>query len=164
MGKDLNYLIREIYKNCMFELSEVEYEIESKDYNACKFTLNNKRIISRKAKKTPKKKGQFVTFWKRSENGPIAPFDETDQFDFFIVNVQTENNYGQFVFPKSTLIKNGIITSKNRPGKRAFRVYPKWDSVKSGQAEKTQKWQLDYFYPINDSTDLNSVMKLYNVK
>lgn len=164
IAKDLNYLISEVYKNCMFELSGVEYETESAEYNAYKFTLNGKRIIGRTAKKTPKKEGQFVTFWKRSENGPIAPYDESDQFDFFIVNVQMENKYGQFVFPKTILIKNGIISSRDRPGKRAFRVYPKWDNVKSRQAEKTQKWQLEYFYQINDSTDLNSVINLYNAK
>lgn len=71
---------------------------------------------------------------------------------------------GQFVFPKSVLIKKGIISTNQREGKRAFRVYPSWDIQKSKQAERTQKWQLEYFYPVNDSIDFDRVKELYSVK
>ena len=145
-------------------MSKFELEPESRDYYACQFELNEQKIRSRNAKITPKKVGQFVTFWKRNGIGPIEPFEEVDQIDFCVVNVRTEQEFGQFVFPKSILIKKGIITTKKKAGKRAFRVYPGWDHVNSRQAERTQNWQLNYFYKINKLTDLNKVKELYQVQ
>lgn len=139
-------------------------EPESKKYDACQFELNGLNIISRSAKTTPKKAGQFVTFWKRNGKGPIEPYNKNDRIDFYTVSVRTENEFGQFVFPKSVLIQKGIISTDRNEGKRAFRVYPNWDLAKNKQAERTQKWQLNYFYKINDSTDLNKVVKLYKNK
>lgn len=164
MDKNLNQIKTEIYDKCSLEISDFKIEAESKEYDACRFQLNGLNILNRNAKITPKKVGQFVTFWKRNENGPIEPFDENDQIDFYTVNVRTENEFGQFVFPKSVLIKKGIISTKKKEGKRAFRVYPNWDIAKNKQAERTQKWQLNYFYQINSSTDLQKVTELYNGK
>ena len=164
MDKNLNQIKTEIYDKCSLEISDFKIEAESKEYNACRFQLNELNILSRNAKITQKKVGQFVTFWKRNENGQIEPFDENDQIDFYTVNVRTENEFGQFVFPKSVLIKKGIISTEKKEGKRAFRVYPNWDIPKSKQAERTQKWQLNYFYQINGSTDLQKVTELYNGK
>ena len=164
MDKNLNQIKTEIYDKCSLEISDFIIEAESKEYDACRFQLNGLNILNRNAKITPKKVGQFVTFWKRNENGPIEPFDENDQIDFYTVNVRTENEFGQFVFPKSVLIKKGIISTEKKEGKRAFRVYPNWDIAKNKQAERTQKWQLNYFYQINSSTDLQKVTELYNGK
>src|SRR5690606_39355846 len=164
MNTNLNQIKTEVYDKCALKITEFGSEMESKEYDACRFKLNGMNIISRTAKVTPKKAGQFVTFWKRIGNGPIEPFNETDRIDFFVVNVRTETRFGQFVFPKSVLIKKGIISTENKEGKRAFRVYPNWDIVKNKQAERTQKWQLNYFYQINSSTDLQKVTELYNGK
>lgn len=164
MDKNLNQIKTEIYDKCSLEISDFIIETESKEYDACRYQLNGLNILNRNAKITPKKVGQFVTFWKRNENGPIEPFDENDQIDFYTVNVRTENEFGQFVFPKSVLIKKGIISTEKKEGKRAFRVYPNWDIAKNKQAERTQKWQLNYFYQINSSTDLQKVTELYNGK
>ena len=164
MDKNLNQIKTEIYDKCSLEISGFKIETESKEYNACRFQLNGLSILSRNAKITPKKVGQFVTFWKRKGNGPIEPFEENDQIDFYIVNVRTKNEFGQFVFPKSVLIKKGVLSTEKKEGKRAFRVYPDWDTVKSKQAERTQKWQLNYFYQINSSTDLQKVTELYDEK
>ncbi|WP_350287219.1 MepB family protein [uncultured Croceitalea sp.] len=164
MDSNLNQIKTEVYDKCSLDISEFETESESKEYNACRFELNGRNILSRNAKITPRKVGQFVTFWKRNGNGAIEPFDDSDRIDFYTVNVRTEKKFGQFVFPKSVLIKKGIISTKKKEGKRGFRVYPKWDVVKSKQAERTQKWQLDYFYEINDSTDLKKVSELYEMK
>ena len=164
MDKNLDQIKMEIYDKCSLKISNFKTETESKEYDACRFELNELNVLSRNAKITPKKVGQFVTFWKRNENGPIEPFDENDQIDFYAVNVRTENEFGQFVFPKSVLIKKGIISTEKKEGKRAFRVYPNWDIVTSKQAERTQKWQLNYFYQINSSTDLQKVTELYHGK
>jgi len=161
MNNNLNQIKTEVYDKCALEISDFKLETEGREYDACQLELNGRNIISRNAKITPKKVGQFVTFWKRKGNGPIEPFNETDRIDFYVVNVRTENEFGQFVIPKSVLIKKGIISTEKKKGKRAFRVYPNWDIAKNKQAERTQKWQLDYFYEINNSTDFNKVAKLY---
>lgn len=162
MDKNLNQIKAEIYDKCSFEISDFKPEPESSGYDACQFDLDGRKIISRTAKITPKKVGQFVTFWKRNENGPIEPFDEDDQIDFYVVNVRTEKEFGQFVFPKSVLIKKGIISTDTKEGKRAFRVYPRWDTAKNKQAQRNQKWQLNYFYEIGEMTDFKKVNELYN--
>ncbi len=162
MNKLLNQINTDGYEKCALEITEFTSEKESKEYDACRFKLNGLNIISRNGKRTPKKVGQFVTFWKRSEIGPIEPFNEIDSFDFYVVNLQTKTELGQFVFPKSVLIKKGIISTKKKEGKRAFRVYPIWDIANNKQALRTQKWQLDYFYQMDNSTDLKRVVKLYN--
>lgn len=164
MHSNLNQIKTEVYEKIGLKMSQFKTETESKEYDACQFELNGRKIISRNSKITPKKVGQFVTFWKRNGNGPIEPFEENDQIDFYAVNVRTENEFGQFVFPKSVLIKKGIISTAKKEGKRAFRVYPKWDIAKNKQAERTQKWQLDYFYEINNSTDFKKVTELYKTE
>ncbi|HLV46614.1 MAG TPA: MepB family protein [Flavobacterium sp.] len=161
MDSSFKEIKSEVYDKCNFRVSSFQMESESREYEACRFELNGYKIISRNAKITPKKSGQFVTFWKRNKNGIIEPFNFTDEIDFYIVNVQTENKFGQFVFPKSVLIDKGIISTEKREGKRAFRVYPIWDLTESKQAILTQKWQLNYFYEINKSTNLERVNELY---
>ena len=161
MNSNLKKIKAEVYDKCFLYITDFLIEPEGKEYDACQFKLNGLYILCRNAKITPKKAGQFVTFWKRTGCGLIAPFNETDKIDFYIVNVRTENRFGQFVFPKTELIRQGIISTSQREGKRAFRVYPPWDTAKSKQAVQTQKWQSDFFYELNNSPDLNRVKKLY---
>lgn len=153
--------VRRIYEKCELQISNLITETESKEYSACQFKLNGLNIIFRSAKITPKKAGQFVTFWKRNEKGSIEPFFETDQIDYYVVNVRNGNNFGQFVFPKSILMKKGIISTAKREGKRAFRIYAPWDETKNNQAEHTQKWQLTYFFEAHPSIDLKLAKELY---
>lgn len=143
-------------------ISNFEKEKEGVEYDACRFDLNGSKIICRSSKLTPKKLGQFVTFWKRNKNGITEPFNETDPIDFFIIHVKSENSFGQFVFPKSELLNKGIISSLSKEGKRGFRVYPKWVQVENKQAKNTQQWQLKYFYKLDKQTDLKKVQELYN--
>ena len=119
-----NQICDEVYAKCAFKITDVEYALESKEYDACSFMLNGRRVINRTAKTTPKKAGQFMTFWKRDGNGPIEPINDGDHIDFFVVTVKTNTKLGQFVFPKTTLIEKGIISTENKKRKRAFRVYP----------------------------------------
>ncbi|CAM4357159.1 MepB family protein [Gillisia hiemivivida] len=156
--------ILEFYKKCSLIITDFRLEKESKKYDACNFKLNDLSIICRKSKITAKKAGQFVTFWKRNDSGIIEPFQENDDFDFFVVNVKSTHLFGQFVFPKSELINQKIISTEKQEGKRAFRVYPSWDLPESKQAELTQKWQLNYFYEVSDSTSLTKVADLYETK
>lgn len=150
----------EIYEKAGLEFSNYKQEAESQEYAACRFKLDDFNMICRQAKITPKKSGQFVTFYKRNGSGIIEPLNESDAIDFYLVTVEAGDNLGQFVFPKSILIKKGILSSKMKEGKRAFRVYPPWHKTQSKQAENTQKWQLNYFYEIGKSTPLETVRKL----
>lgn len=159
-NSELLFLEKNVYNNCSLLITNFIFHNESKEYKACSFLLNRNKIIFRKSKITPKKMGQFVTFWKRS-SGPIEPYHENDEFDFFVINCSFENNLGQFVFPKSILIQKGIISSKNKEGKRAFRVYPLWEKAINKQAQKTQSWQKDYFILLSDKVNFELVRKMY---
>ncbi|WP_109829827.1 MepB family protein [Reichenbachiella versicolor] len=162
MNQSLELVSREVYSKLGLPVSNYQKESESQDYQACRFQLNGRNVICRDAKITPKKVGQFVTFWKREQDGPIEPFQDSDPFDYFIVNVSQGNEYGQFVFPKSTLVNKGLISTMIKEGKRGFRVYPSWDETQSKQAQRTQQWQLNYFYKIGQNTDFDAVSKLYS--
>jgi hypothetical protein len=125
-------------------ITEFQLEIESADYNACRFQCSQKDVIFRKAKVTPKKIGQFVTLWKRSSEGPIEPFKTEDAIDLYLIEVSDKNRIGFFAFSKQILSEKGILTGKYE-GKRGFRVYPAWDKPTNKQGLATQKWQLPFF-------------------
>lgn len=158
----MNEINTEIYRKCGLLISDFTLETESKEYSACQFKVNGQVAICRTAKITPKKVGQFVTFWKRNAQGITQPYSEKDEFQFYVVNVNNENRMGQFVFPKSILIAKGIVATEKKDGKRGFRVYPLWDNTTNKQAEKTQQWQLVYFFEIDNSTTLKKVAELYH--
>lgn len=135
---------KKIYEANSIKITNFITEKESSDYFACEVSFNGTIAKFRVAKITPKKIGQFVTLWKRENNGPIQPFDVSDDIEFIIISVQKEANFGHFIFPKKVLIEKGIFTAK-KEGKRAIRVYPPWDIAENPQAKRTQKWMLNYF-------------------
>lgn len=153
-----------IYQPMNFILTETQIESQSAEYAAMHFQSNNLHIRFRVAKITPTKIGQFVTLWKRSPSGPIAPFDDSDDIDLVVVCTRLNQHFGQFVFPKAALIKHGIFSVQNKGGKRAIRVYPPWDKTESRQAQKTQKWQLDYFLDMSsdENIDYDRAKRLYS--
>ncbi len=161
-----NFLIAKkiIYDKCSFNYTYPKLEEENIKYGANTFNLNNLFVKARTAKITPTKTGQFVTLWKRSKKGNTEPHDVLDPFDIFVINLQKDNLFGQFIFPKSALCKYGIISNGENKGKRGIRVYPPWDKTTSIQAKKTQKWQLNYFLEIynNGETDLKKAKILYS--
>jgi len=160
--KDL-ILAKELVYDCFdFDCTQPEAAIESTDYSAYHFYLNNKHICYREAKTTPKKTGQFVTLWKRNKSGTIEPFDYSDDIDFVIISVRKDYSFGQFIFPKGILLERGIFSTKTRDGKRAIRVYSPWDETNSPQAERTQQWQLNFFYEITPDLDFEIFKRLIN--
>jgi hypothetical protein len=158
----LEYINSTIYRTLKYKITAVVIDKESQEYDGCEFILDDKRIIFRSSKITPKKAGQFVTFWKRNKDRITEPFSEKDTVDYYVINVQSENQMGQFVFPKSVLMEKGIISTSKKDGKRGFRVYPIWDKTISKQAIATQKWQLNYFFEVKENLDFNFVKKLYS--
>ena len=125
--------------------------------------MDGAHVRFRVAKTTPTKVGQFVTLWKRVGKGPIQPFDASDDLDLLVVSVRSGPNFGQFVFPKAVLCKQGVMSIHGVGGKRAMRVYPPWDTTTSRQAQKTQAWQLDYFLhvPQTQPIDVERARRLH---
>ncbi|MBK9224090.1 MAG: MepB family protein [Flavobacterium sp.] len=132
------FVVKEIvYDKCGFELSNLKQNLESIEYGACSFELNGKTIQYRVSKITSTKTGQFVTIWKRNKDGITEPFSDLDDLDFIIITSKSNDNFGQFIFPKSVLADKGIITRNNKEGKRGIRVYPPWDIAINKQANST---------------------------
>ena len=138
---EVNY----IYRGLELEITGLKPETEGQDYEAGYFCINSKVVISRKAKVTPKKIGQFVTLWKRDEDGVTCPLSINEDFSLVIINVVREGLCGQFIFPKDILEEKKIISSKRSTGKRGFRLYAPWDEPESKQAMTSKKWQVKYF-------------------
>ncbi|MNY56377.1 MepB protein [compost metagenome] len=72
-----------------------------------------------------------------------------------IITVRKDQNWGQFIFPKKIALEKGIFSTPNKEGIRATRVYPPWDETASKQAQRTQKWQLDYFFLFTDQEKID---------
>lgn len=124
-----------IYVPCRFLYTEPVFDLESKEYGASKFRVNNLSVVFRVAKITPKKSGQFVTLWKRSSEGTIQPLDCSDPFDLVVISVSKGSNFGQFIFSKRVLSEKKILSNKEKKGKLAFRVYPPWDDDLNGSVK-----------------------------
>lgn len=142
---ELNTIKEVLYDACGFQLSNLELNAESSEYEACSFVLNGKNIHARFSKITPTKTGQFVTIWKRNKDGITEPYAVSDNFDFLVITARSGNKYGQFIFPKAVLASKGIVSQNGKGGKRGIRVYPPWDAAESKQAATTQSWQTKYF-------------------
>ncbi|AQX06838.1 hypothetical protein BAX97_04420 [Elizabethkingia meningoseptica] len=153
MVHELQNLEDSILKNIEFSISDVIPDAECEEYSGYNFKLHHLNIKFRKAKVTPKKNGLFVTLWKRNPDGNTEAFHYTDSFDFYIIAAGHHNRQGYFIFPANVLANKQILTTETKEGKRGFRVYPDWDTPQSTQAEKTQKWQSEYFININTGKD-----------
>jgi hypothetical protein len=166
MHKDLLFLQTALFDQCGFDHGEALKESESAEYGAYIIQLNHLAIRFRAAKITPTKIGQFVTLWKRNENGPIQPFDTLDRLDFCIISVRQNEHFGYFIFPKSLLVSQGVFSVNGKGGKRAIRVYPPWDIATNKQAQKTQKWQVVYFLDAKDIRleNVGNLKQLFQVK
>lgn len=180
--KQLSLAIDNIYKPAGLQITmpvQREFDPKGFGYVASRFGLNGNSIVFRVAKTTPDRPGQFVTLWKRPvAGGDIVPLDFDDDIDFVVVDVMGHGDgeiyRGQFIFSKRILVEKKIMSSCEKGGKLAIRVFPPWSeeltrgAVKkvgkmSGGAKETQKWQLKYYFPIleNGSFDSNIVKKLF---
>ncbi|MFD7341616.1 MepB family protein [Streptomyces violascens] len=153
-----------VYDPCGFTCSQPVPESESAEYAAHEFTLDGLAVRFRAAKTTPTKVGQFVTVWKRSPGGPIAPFDAADPVDLFVISSRDQDHFGQFVFPVDALRRHGVVSVNGAGGKRGFRVYPPWVTTTNSQAICTQAWQLDHFLCLdqNGTVDSARARELYH--
>ena len=162
---ELELINKSIFQVCGIEFGNVKTELESQEYFAQTFDLNKQKVKFRIARITPTKTGQFVTIWKRNENGITEPHNVEDEFEFYIIATRQEEKFGIFIFNKTILSENKILTNKNREGKRGIRVYPNWNITENKQAQKTQSWQTKCFIEIgNDNQiEIEKAKKLLNL-
>lgn len=155
-----------VFRPCNLDVENLEVELESQEYSAHTFQLNNDQVLFRKAKITPTKTGQFVAIWKRNGKGITAPFDFRDDFELFIIATKAPTNFGIFIFPKLVLHAHQILSDQTRDGKRGIRVYPIWAETSNKQAQKTQEWQTQYFLDFSnpEQIDLNRAKNLLAMK
>lgn len=151
---ELTLANKRLYSKFNLSLANFSRQTEGKEYHAATFNLNDRRIIYRSSKITPTKVGQFVTCWKRNLAGFTTPFQQEDPFNFLIISCGNDSVFGQFIFPKSCLIRQGIVSTPKSEGKRGFRLYPAWDYPTNKQAIKTQRWQMPYFVQIHPKIEI----------
>ena len=163
---ELDLINKYVFQVCETKLKNVETELECQEYFAHNFELNNQKVKFRMAKITPTKTGQFVSIWKRNQNGITEPHNIADEFEFYIIGTKAETKLGVFIFNKTILSENKILSNKNGEGKRGIRVYPTWNLTTNKQAQKTQNWQTKYFVEIinNNQIDINKAKKLLNLE
>lgn len=144
------------------EMDDLIQEEQNSEYEGVRFNLLNQTYRSRLAKSTPKKQGYFVVFWEKDDKDKNQPFSYLSSPDRVIVTVMDNEKIGQFIFPKTVLHKQGILSSEISKGKMAIRVYPSWISNLNPSAAKTQKWQVEYFADLSHKMDLDKLTYLYN--
>ncbi len=165
--EDLRAAKTSVYDPAGLACSRPVAEAESAEYAAYELTVDGRAVRFRAAKTTPTKVGQFVTVWKRSEGGPIRPFDAADPVDLFVVSTRDVSaqdvsagsraggHFGQFVFSREVLRTRDIVSSDGSGGKRGFRVYPPWSTTTNRQARSTQAWQSEYFLLLDEDRPLD---------
>lgn len=134
---------------------DITEDPECEAYAGCSFQIGDRNVTFREAKRTPQKKGQFVTLWKRNHENRTAPFNITDDVDFYMIATRQQHRTGFFFFPKAMLGEQGVLTTDDREGKRGFRVYAGWDLYLNQQAERTKAWQANYFIDLTVIININ---------
>lgn len=109
-----------------------------------KFEFNSSIFFCFFSHKTPQKRGEFVSLWRRNENGVTIPFSYNSIFHGFIIFLSTKNEY--LFLSKEVLIKRKIIISPFSKGELGMRVYAPHDIVESPLAKKSQQWMSECYY------------------
>ncbi|NLX81604.1 MAG: MepB family protein [Proteiniphilum sp.] len=141
-----------IFHDSDIELTDIELENQNVEYLGARLKLNEHSVRYRKGKVTPTKAGLFVVAWEKDENNVNQAYQYDTAPDNMMVYCEVESHKGVFLFSKEVLLKNKILASNNQKGKMGFRVYPPWEHLKSPQAQKTQKWQSEFYIDLNTNT------------
>lgn len=137
-------------------------ELDNENYGAAVAQVGSATVRYRVGRITPRKVGAFVAVWRRAPDGSTEPFPAEDDIDLLVIAVREGLNFGQFVFPKTALIEHGIVSTAGADGKRGFRLYPTWSVTTNQQAQRTQRWQSDYFLHHNQPGDALRARRLFN--
>lgn len=120
-------------------------EEQNGEYESGSVMIGTERWRIRTARVTPRKPGAFVAVWMRNEKGETIPFASDEEVAGLLVFVREAENFGVFRFTASHLAMLGVTRSSVHPGKRGFRVYPRWSEGLNGQATRTQQAQAEAF-------------------
>lgn len=164
---DYSEITKLLFKNQQINTLHLHEDHLCEEYFGCDLLHNDLHFKFRKAKLTPKKKGHFVTLWKRNEASLSIPYNVNDFLDYLIVVTEDQENKGFFIFPKNILVKEGILNTEKNPGKRGFRVYANWVSLQDNkQALKTKQWQDLYFidYSTNELMNIQKLEKIIKIQ
>ncbi|KRM96271.1 hypothetical protein FC19_GL000551 [Liquorilactobacillus aquaticus DSM 21051] len=145
----------------MFPISNIELETFNQKYEAFNFNLEGLSFKSRLAKKTPLKHGYFVTFWQKNNINNNEPFNQQNTKDKLVITVLDGLRSGQFIFPKKVLIEQNILKTETSKGKMALLVYPSWVNNLNKAAERTQRWQLQYFVDLSSTKNQQEINNLF---
>lgn len=140
---------------------EFEMENQNQEYEGFVLTLDDWTYRSRRARKTPNKKGYFTVFWRKGDDDRNRPYTLEESTDRLIITVLDQGKKGQFVFPKEVMASKGIVTTGSSKGKMAMRVYPDWVTGLNETARKTQAWQSEYFMDLSGDVDGNLIRSYY---
>ena len=140
--------------------SEVVPEAENREYGAAIAVLGCRSGRFRVGKVTPMKAGVFIAVWRRADDGATEPFPADDGVNVLVVTARDGRRFGQFVFPKAALVQYGIVSVAGQGGKRGFRLYPPWSVTTSPQAQRSQRWQSEYFLDLAGAADLVRARRL----
>ncbi|MEW4326826.1 MepB family protein [Rossellomorea marisflavi] len=140
---------------------EFEMEDQNLEYEGFVLTLDDRTYRSRRARKTPNKKGYFTVFWRKGEDDRNRPYTLEECTDRLIITVLDQGKKGQFVFPKKVMALKGIVTTGSSKGKMAMRVYPDWVTGLNPTARKAQAWQSEYFMDLSERVDGNLIRSHY---
>lgn len=135
----------ELLKIIFDSLEKLTFETYNQDYDALTFSVKSLTYRSRLAKKTPIKKGYFVTLWTKGSDNKNRSFNYEESTDFVLILISDDINRGCFSFPKDILKKHGILSTGTSSGKMGFRVYPPWCIDLNDTARTAQYWQEKFF-------------------
>ncbi len=152
MYKSIKY-INEIFIENSELISNVILDEFSEDYEGVTLKIYERKFRSRLAKKTFKKKGYFVAFWEKDEQGINQAYSYKNYPEKLIISILDGERSGQFIFPKSLLLQKKILRDESSKGKMALRVYPSWETDLNKSANSTQVWQSLYFINTSDNID-----------
>lgn len=127
------------------EPGQPQPETQQSDYEAGVVDLGGERWRIRTARITPKKPGAFVAVWRRDERGETTPFAAKDAASGLMVFAREGERFGAFRFTRADLVRLGVTSSDEQPGKRGFRVYPSWNTGLNASAARTQRAQASAF-------------------
>jgi len=123
----------------------ISSEEQNGEYESGRVTDGHRTWRIRTARVTPNKPGAFVAVWRRAADGRTEPFHADEDCDGLLVLVEDGPRFGVFAFTREHLAELGITQAPGRPGKRGFRVYPRWCDDLNRQATRTQRAQAPAF-------------------
>lgn len=128
-------------------------EPQMEKYEGFYFKMFDISFRNRLAKKTPVRKGYSVSLYERDENDKKQAFDMDSSSDITLINIVDGMHQGQFLFPKTVLLKHGILRKSGVKGKMTLRVYPSWETGLNAAALKELEWQTDYFVDLSNDQE-----------